>query len=346
MLNKPAQGLWQALAPNYEIEPLAAAFRPARTPHVKIKQDKGVVVELDLIGRRARLDKENGKTVAAVLEHCNGKHTIAEIAHACGWPVDDAIQVVQELYHQGVLANGGDTQVPAMAFYKHLESVQRARQILLADELADVLKAWERPTRRLLVGTLLTDWHLVSAAANHIAPTMASAPSERLRMMFGDYMATEYWHGLALKDGLRAAGLSDADLERADPLPSTLGMINQLRILAASDLLAYSACIAASELGGGSGDQERIKKRYAAYVGNGLLTEDVVTPFRNHDLEDASANHLSYTAEAYAESGPLTVRQQNTIRRSVMLYLAALASERRELVRFFGPAEGPLYYVA
>ena len=37
-------------------------------------------------------------------------------------------------------------------------------------------------------------------------------------MMFSEYLAEEYWHGIWIEQSLRAAGLTDDDLNRAIPL--------------------------------------------------------------------------------------------------------------------------------
>src|SRR5436190_16882064 len=96
-------------------------------------------------------------------------------------------------------------------------------------------------------------YHIVVRASLHIAPTINIAPNERLRMMLCEYLADEYWHGLWLKKGLNAAGLTDEEIERSDPLPCTLAAIDHLRVAASNDLLAYAACISTAE---GEGKQD------------------------------------------------------------------------------------------
>src|SRR5262249_2210497 len=158
------------------------------------------------------------------------------------------------------------------------------------ESVPSLLDALERaPSRRLLLGGLVETYHLVGAASSHISPAIARSPTTNLQMMFSEYLAGEYWHGLWLRQGLPAPDISPIDLGRCDPLRGRMAAINCLRWAASTDLLAYSACLAAGELEGGSKTAERVERYFDALVKLNLVPEEVIRPFKLHTLEDCGA---------------------------------------------------------
>ena len=171
-------------------------------------------------------------------------------------------------------------------------------------------------TPRTVIGGLIENYHFVIANAAHVSPAIVSAPTERVRMMWSDYLSDEYWHGVWLRQGLRAAGLSDDDIARADPLPSTLAVINFLTLTSMVDPLAYAICLTAGEsLGETKGIASRRYDDMAALVG-----EEIVAPFREHHVVDLDNHHNAVSAELFVEVPPLNRRQQDAIYRAVLQY--------------------------
>jgi pyrroloquinoline quinone (PQQ) biosynthesis protein C len=277
-----------------------------------------------------------------VVQRIDGVRSLRDIAADAAFDVHEVIAFVQTLYHGALVRNAGGAQVPASAFYEHLRS--RTKYAFLEWGVSPLLRQFAvgPVSRRLALGYLVETYHFASAVASHEAAAIASMPSLRLKTAFSEHLSQEYWHYAWLRGGLLAGGLSEAELLCATPLPSTLGPINQLRWLAVTDPLAYSACIGITEARPGLRDSfQRFWTRFAEL---GVLPEEVYAPFREHDLVDCDDNHESFGSEAFGESGPLTAAEQDRIAERVLTYSYLTSRHHHALLEFYGSGDGPSYF--
>jgi hypothetical protein len=343
---RPVARTWHSLTDETPLELLDPRSQLARSPHAQFIEEGRRLQRLDLGGRTVRLDEAASERIAAFLSQLDGTRTLAEVANLLGWAIDETQETAQELFLVAAICQVGDVPVPALTFSKHLDNYVKALQVRMRDKVPSLLDAVERaPSRRLLLGGLVEIYHLVSSAASHISPAIARSPNHNLQMMFSEYLSGEYWHGLWLRQGLVAAGISESDLDRSDPLPATLGTINCLRWAASTDLMAYSACLAAGEQEGGAKSIERTERYFDALAKLNLVPEEAIRPFKLHTLEDCGADHHSYASEAFAISPPLTRAQQDHVRRSVLMMQHSVAEQQLQIVRYYA-GEGPSFFSA
>jgi hypothetical protein len=280
--------------------------------------------------------------VWGVVENIDGLRTIAELATASHQDVDEVGTLIQRLYHAGVIddASGGD--VPARACYEHLCAIYKfALASWGRSPLLDVF--WVGPvSRRLALGFLIEIYHSAAAASNHQGTAVSTAPSARLKAALSEHLASEYWHFAWLRRGLLAAGLTEADLARAAPLPTTLGMINHLCWLAGSDPLAYSACIGVTERNSSALDVSvRFWDRFSSHA---VLEEAVIAPFREHELLDCKENHATFGAEGFSERGPLSRLEMVRVRHRLLAYARLSHEMYRQILEWYGEPTGPAYF--
>jgi len=343
---RPVARTWRALTDETPLGLLDPETQLLPCKHARFLRRDGRLDKLDLGGRTVTLDEASAERIDALLGQLDGAHTLAQIAAALDWPLDDTLETAQELYLFAAVVSVGDTPVPALTFGRHVDQYIKCVQVRMSESIPSLLEALERaPSRRLLLGALVEDFHFISSAASHISPAIARAPNDNLQMMFSEYLAGEYWHGQWLRQGLLAAGIADADLDRADPLPGTLAAINVLRWASGNDLLAYSACLAAGELEGGAKSAERVERYYGALTKLNLVPEDAIRPFKLHALEDCGADHHSYASEAFAISPPLGRAQQEVVRRTVLMLQRSVGEQLLQIVRFYGGDGAPVFTV-
>jgi hypothetical protein len=330
---------WARLAESLPPVELDPGTRPALMSHVRAHRERGIVRKLDLGGRMAAFDEENGSTVTRLLDCMDGARDLRQLATACELSLDETLASVQQLYELAVVHNVGDAAVPAMVFHAHICALELAIQARLGEAAQDFLPA---PTARSVLGSLIETYHFVISNPSHVSPAIVSAPSERIRMMWSEYLSDEYWHGAFLRKGLRAAGLSDADIDRADPLPANLAVMNFLKLTSMLDPIAYAVCLTAGE---SLGDTSEIANgRYDRMAE--LVGEDVVGPFREHHLIDLENAHGALSAELFAELPPLTRHQQDAISRAVRQYHQFVMEESIQTARYYNDASAPVPFTA
>jgi pyrroloquinoline quinone (PQQ) biosynthesis protein C len=339
---------WEPVSVGKLVDPLDPRTRLRLAGHVRLTHVEGDIRTIDLGGRIASLDVENGQRVTSLVALLDGARTLDEVSRQLGWDLDETVDAAQDLYRLAVLENVGDTPIEALTFFQHVSALGRGVQARIGEDsqgtgqvLARIMSG--RSSRRLVLGYLVEQFHVVVRAALHISPTINLAPNERLRMMLSEYLGEEYWHGLWLRQGLVAAGLTEEQIDRSDPLPATLAAVDRLQVAASTDILAYSACISTGESAGES-DLERAQQKYELVARAGLLPEAAIKPFRDHDIADCVAGHFSYCAEFYAEAAPITRQRQDAIRRAMLSYLRCLEEQHLQIERFYGDDAGPPMY--
>ncbi|HEY3821983.1 MAG TPA: iron-containing redox enzyme family protein [Polyangiaceae bacterium] len=292
----------------------------------------------DVMSFRGEGAEEAFRYVMAV----DGTRSIADVAREVGGDVDEATAVLQELYERAVLRETGGVELPAVVFYEHLRMESKRAFDKWGPSPMLARFASGPVTRRFALGYLMENYHYAAAASSHQGAAVASMPTLRLKTAFSEHLSIEYWHHAWLKRGLLAAGLTEQDVERAHPLPSTLAQINQLRWLAVSDPLAYSACI-----GIGEGDpmaSSSVARFWDRFAEHGVLPEEAYGPFREHDLGDCEDDHESFGSEAFIERGGMTATEQARVRARVLSFSRLTWGFHHEMVDFYGSAEGPAFF--
>lgn len=289
-----------------------------------------------------RIEGESAGPAWRVIGLLDGQRTNEDIAREARLDRELVCSVVQDLYLRAILVQASAQPVAAVTFYDHLHSLSgHAMRRWTPSPLMNHL--WNGPvSRRLALGFLLENYHFAAAASSHQSAAVASLPTERLKTVFSEHLSIEYWHHVWLRRGLMAAGLTAADIERAMPVVSMQALINHLRWLAVSDSLSYSACIGVGE--GDSLGVGTVQRFWARFGEHGVLPEEAYGPFRDHALGDCGDDHDQFGREPFTESGPLTAAEQARIRRRLLTFCRLTWAYHREVLDWYGPEEGPLYF--
>jgi hypothetical protein len=334
---------WKALAAKQHVPPLALDARPHFRRGVELEREDERVSQITAEGAAVPFEDGDGTDIASVARTADGTRTIAEIAAASGLATERAQAVLSRLYELGVVDVGDAELVAPLAFHRHIEQLGLRVDRRVRRESGLLPRLSEGPGRRLVLGYLVDKFHFVDSAASHLGAAVHHAPTDRTRMMLTEYLADEYWHGKWLRSGLRAAGLSDDEIERSAPLPATVGLINLLRWTAATDVLSYAACLAVWEHGG----PERaagLRSMWDRLLEHKLLPREALMPFRGHALADSELGHGSLWAEPFVDASPLGGPQRQVITRTVLSLLHAMAESHTAIVRYYGPSDGPAYF--
>lgn len=342
---------WRPLADqrqNWSLDPVVA---PVLCRLVKVDHQEDGVAALSIGNKRASFDGELRERITRLVGLMNGRRTLRELASETDEDLDELIELVGQLYALGAVWNEADCSVPSGALVSHLDHLAQAFKQELSTRIRSVRDALEgQRSRRLVIGYLIEGFHVVSGAAIHISPGVAMAPTHRSRMILSDLLAEEYWHGELLRTGLLKLGLTDHDIERADPLAGTLAFINCLRGAAMTGVLEYAASFLAGEAGSqalGHDMEARNLSEFYEFLGrDGVIPPEALQPFADHDLVDVAHGHQSYAAELICERATVSGPEQSSMRRAMLMYLQTVGERERQLVRFYGPPEGPMFFTA
>lgn len=250
------------------------SFDVTPAPCVEVEEHDGIVSSIDIVWCEYRFSEAYGRRVAELLPLCDGTRGLPEISAALGEPIERVRALVTALYSRAVLQDTSHCEAPADLCQLHLVAAGRTLRARMSAE-ADLLDG-QLHSRRLL-GSLVETFHFVSSAAYHLGAAVAHAPSRHIRDGLARIFADEWKHGTDLRKGLKAAGLSDEAIDGSQPLPETQSVINYLRSLASTDLLAYGICAAINE---SPKTDTAIKESWDSLAQSGLLPPEAIAPFR------------------------------------------------------------------
>jgi hypothetical protein len=346
---------WESRVASAPRGPLDLEFRPRLLPEISFVFDGKSLQAVKLFAEPSELNPSLMATDAVIplegerREHLekiraflDGTHTISEITTQCGLNREICSKFIQELYELALVGDAAARPAPPLSFYHHAVTLGRRetlRQLGRSPMAEHMLRG--TLTKRLVVGYLTEEYHLVSSAASHISPVIATAPTEHLRMMFSDYLSGEYWHCQLLKRGLLAAGLTEEEVAVSDPLPGTLAAINLLRNSARTDLLAYSVVLSINE--GGDVQAATAFSQMYDLIGQ-FVSPEVLAPSREHAELDFEDQHESLGAEAFIDEVAISSQRQDAIYRTVMATARTQMEQHRQMAAFYGAPEGPLAF--
>jgi pyrroloquinoline quinone (PQQ) biosynthesis protein C len=331
---------WKPLEP----QPVAidAEFVAAFAGWAQLRVDERSIALVDPAGvpmDRVSFDGEHANSAWLCASAIDGRRSCVVLAAELGLPLEGVVNLVQALYEAAVVTNAQHRELPALVFYANLRS-----QVRLADRArgkSELLQRYaaKRASKRLVLGYLIETYHFAAAAASHQALAVATAPTLRLKTVFSEHLSEEYWHYAWLKRGLLAAGLTDAEIDASTPTLGTLGVINHLRWLATSDLLAYSACLGIIE------SDPTVLSAWVEFwqdlVAHGKVDVAAIAPFREHSILDCQENHDAYGMEAFGETAKLSGADQSRIRQRVSAFRELVQAQHRSILEWYGDEEGP-----
>jgi hypothetical protein len=284
------------------------------------------------------IGKAHAEYTRRFLTAADGTQSVRSIAKKLSSSSDQAAELAGTLYRFGVLADTAALPVEATAFCEHIVTIGRGLRAQMS-ERADLLdRRAGGPSRRLLLGSLVETYHFVRSASFHISEAIVHTSNSIARSALSHLLAEEMDHFELLARGLRHADILEPMLATSCPLPETLAVINFLRVLSSSDLLAYMACVGVNESPRGD---KQIKKDWDALASLDLLPPETLAPFRGHESEDQALDHASVPQVVFQQEGTISAPQQQRIRMSLLAFLETQASCYRGIKRFYRDAGGP-----
>jgi hypothetical protein len=328
---------WEPIANRTPIAPLHPETTMHWAPLIRHRRDDGVIRGIEMGHATLELDEENGERVTLLGDALAEGQPLHLVAEQLERPFEEVSGAACDLFRLGVLEATSTHDIGALAFHDHITATARTLRARLLERLPPP----HRSSQRFQMGNLIETYHFVQGASVNISPAIALAPSDRVRLILCEFLGHEYSHGATLRAGLLAAGMTDAQIDRGDPLPATQGLLNQLRWLATTNLLAYAACLTTCESNGPDDDA------YDATYYSSLcdrLDKKIYEPYIMHVTMDRESDHGSVGREIFAESGPLGRIAQDAIRRGVLALEQFSYIQQRQIDTFYGPEEGPVIF--
>jgi len=234
------------------------------------------------------------------------------------------LTILQSLYELGFLCIKTNAPIPAISFYKHLTSITRSYKAQIKEKSLDKLQASNDPKilRNNLVGKLLSMYFLISELPSHLNAAISQTNNKDLQYKLSHYLSAEYWSSHMLKGGLLNLGYTTEAISELKPIPSILGMLNLLRVLARTDILSYGACLSLMEFPSVSRDKVGIiESELSKIEALDLVPVKALEPFKQHQLKNFIDSHGSISEDFFKHAPPLGPEVQQQIKANAFIFV-------------------------
>lgn len=227
-----------------------------------------------------------------VKKYLSGHVTIDEIASRSGVPVDRVRGTIETLEQAGLLAGeiNPKTEVPSGAAITSAltRSIDMWRDHMFQHELFQSLERRAAP-RQVLIGLALETYHHVAAMPRVLATAISVATQARKVDVLRQLYIEESNHSPLIRTALVRLGVKDFEIGSAQPLSSTLSLLNWKLEMARRNTTAFIAGLSFSEarVEDGWGAKENLRSLARDYD----FPETALDPIFEHMAVDLAEGH-------------------------------------------------------
>jgi hypothetical protein len=157
-----------------------------------------------------------------------------------------ADDILQALDRYGFLAETAPPQagrtISGAAFWTEVAAFVERAKVQARPILYEALRTG-RTSRAQLIRYAKEYYHVVRAGPAIIAGSLAHAGDRATRRILEQFLASELGHDELIASALAAVGITEAEIDRAPPLPETFSVISALQVVADQEPLTFKALV-------------------------------------------------------------------------------------------------------
>jgi hypothetical protein len=186
-------------------------------------------------------------------------------------------------------------------------------------------------TRPQLIGYTLEYYWIVQSAPGLIGPALGTAHSSVERSLIQGFLKSELGHDRFLGSALQAVGVTTAELDAHQPLPSTFALGASLGVYARQHPLSFKACLFLFERA-----QPAFIDAFDERCRALGLPEAFYGPLRTHaDLND-DYDHEDISRLLMALEPAVDPETRTIVKRHVSIMIETLMQQESEILGFYG----------
>ena len=188
----------------------------------------------------------------------------------------------------------------------------------------------DRATREQLIGYALEYFYIVKAAPGLIGPALATAMAPRERALLQGFLKSELGHDAFLGRALQAVGITPAELEAHQPLPTTFALCAALGVYARQHPLSFKAVLFLFEEA-----QAAFVDAFDDRCRDFDLPPDFYLPLRDHaDLNEDYA-HADISRDLMALDGVVDREAAVVVKRHVALMVETMIQQEEQILAYY-----------
>jgi len=194
-----------------------------------------------------------------------------------------------------------------------------------------------RATRQQLIGYALEYYWIVKAAPGIIGPALATAQSAEERALIQDFLKSELGHDKFLGDALISVGVTPAQLEGHQPLPTTFILGASLGVYARQHPLSFKASLFLFERA-----QPAFIDAFDDRCRALGLPEAFYLPLREHADLNSEYDHADISRSLMALEHAVDFENCVIVKRHISLLVETLLQQEEQILSFYSQERDPI----
>lgn len=270
------------------------------SPHIRVRGNTSVFVKSP--SARYRFSGESARVLTAALPFLKECMTLKQLEQQTGISIRSLTTVLRAFVEDDIVdvaetVSAGDSRRFMADYFR------------LCDEWA--LHIFDGPfwtnmfagkcTRLQVLGWGIEFYHRTLGADEHNDMAVKySVEDQDIRNWLTDHFSEEYGHGSMFLHGLTQCGLSEADVFRSTPLPTTRDLIEYFNHLAVEDTVAYLGCYGVMHSPRVGQTVTRVNQQFSALAELYPYASGILYAIRQHASLDLDLGHDSIVLEKLA----------------------------------------------
>lgn len=214
--------------------------------------------------------------------------------------------------------------------YREIRRVAERVTLRVARSAFHAALVERRATREQLIGYALEYFYIVKAAPGLIGPALATAMTRRERDLLQGFLKSELGHDAFLGRALEAVGISPAELETHQPLPTTFALCAALGVYARQHPLSFKAVLFLFEVA-----QATFVDAFDERCRELDLPAAFYLPLRDHADLNADYDHADISRELLALEGVVDREAAVVAKRHVALMIETMIQQEEQILHFY-----------
>ena len=276
-------------------------------------------------------DESEQNTVGRVFEMLQKGASVDELMGTNASIVEELPTLLHSLdEHRFLIESAQKTGHPPISgtqLYREVRRiVSRVIDRVAKSRFLEALNAGEA-SRSQILGYALEYYWIVKSAPGLIAPALATAHNAEDRTLLQDFLKSELGHDKFLSKALKAAGISDEQIEDHVPLPSTFALCASLGVYARQHPLSFKASLFLFEQA-----QPKFIDAFDQRCVELGLPEKFYQPLRKHADLNSEFDHEDISRDLMAGVPLVSHEEATVVKRHIAILAEMLVAQEDQIL--------------
>lgn len=264
-----------------------------------------------------------------------GGFSFLQLSEACPEIKEEIPELLANFDNRNLLTetqhNIPNTEVSGSQFYRELWRFLEHLKIHFTSSPFFAKMVDGTITRNQLIGYSLESYHVTHLCPKLLAPALANYESNSVDKLLQEFFASELHHDRLIEKSLKSVGITDEQIQKMQPLPSTFGICSSLAIFAKQHPLSFKAALMLFEQ-----DEPLFHELFKQQSQALELPKDFYQPILLHAGINEDGGHEDITGVLLSEIPYISSSEQLVVKKNMVNLMELIVLRSQEIIDYYG----------